>query len=161
MIIAHFSNRRSLAYVLVCLATCIIMYSITIYHPSGTTLREYLESKGIFRYQLAVFTWIGAGLLIVRLLTILRQIILRKSIALWTIDGRLVFLNIYWNIVYSSVALSDIVRFRLQEGIAARAGIVVCLRNGRERLISTWLLSEQAGAVLEQLQNLHKGAENL
>ena len=154
MVIAHFSQRISLAYALGFLAACAIMCGITLYHPQGLTWMEYMKSKGIYRYEFAFGAWVCGVLLVVRQFTILKQIMVRRSNAIWTARNKLFYLNIYWDIVYRSVPLSDIVDFRIGNGSAARAGIVVRLRNGREKVISTWLLLEPTDVVLSRLMSL-------
>ena len=154
MVIAHFSKRSSLTYALSFLAACALMYGITLYHPRGVTLIEYMNSKGLFRYEFAFVAWTCGILLVVRQFTILKQIIIHRSSAIWTSRDRLFYLNIYWDIVYRSVRLPDIVDFQIRSGFAARAGIVVRLRSGQERVISTWLLLEPLDMVMSRLMSL-------
>lgn len=154
MAIAFFSKRRALIYALGFLAACALMYGVTLYHPQGVTWIEYTNSKGAYRYQFAFAAWIAGALLIVRTITILKQIILHRSSAAWTSGDRLFYLNIYWDIVYRSVALSDIIDYRIKTGLAASAGIVVRLRGGQEIVMSTWLLSEPTEVVMSRLVSL-------
>lgn len=154
MAIAHFSKRSSLTYALGFLAACAIMYGITLYHPQGTTWMEYMKSKGLYRYEFALVAWVCGALLVVRQFTILKQIIVHRSNAIWTAKNKLFYLNIYFDIVYRSVSLSDIADFKIRSAFAARGGIVVRLRNGQERVISTWLLLEPADVVLSRLMSL-------
>ena len=154
MVIAHFSNRSSLTYALSFLEACALMYGITLYHPKGVPLMEYMNSKGLFRYEFAFIAWACGILLVVRQFTILKQIIIHRSSAIWTTQNRLFYLNIYWDIVYRSVRLPDIVDFQIRSGFTARAGIVVRLRSGQERVISTWLLLEPVDVVMSRLMSL-------
>jgi hypothetical protein len=151
MIIAHFSKRISLTYALGFLGACALMYTVTLYHPPATTLTDYLNSKGLFRYEFAVIAWICGALLIVRQLTILRQIIAHKSNAVWTAHGNLYYLNIYLDITYRAVPIAEIVEFQVRSGFAPSAGISVRLRSGQERVISTWLLLEPVDLVISRL----------
>jgi hypothetical protein len=127
------------------------MYGATLYHPAGMTLTEYMNSKGMFRYVCAIIARACGALLIIRQITILKQIIMHRSSALWTAHDTLFYLNIYWDVIYRSVPLSEIVDFKIQSGFAARAGIVMRLRSGQQRVISTWLLSEPADVVMSRL----------
>ena len=154
MVIAHFSKRSSLTYALSFLGACTLMYGITLYHPKCVTLMEYMNSKGLFRYEFVFVAWTCGILLVVRQFTILKQIIVHRSSAIWTTRNRLFYLNIYWDIVYRSVNLPDIVDFQTRSEFAARAGIVVRLRSGQERFISTRLLLEPVDVVMSRLMSL-------
>jgi hypothetical protein len=133
------------------------MYAVTLYHPPGITLRSYINSKGLFRYEFAIIAWVCGALLIVRQLTILNQIILHRAAAVWIARDRLFYLNIYWDIIYRSIPLSDVAKFEVKSDFAAHGGIVVRLRNGQERVISTWLLSEPVDAVIARLRAVDGG----
>ncbi|HTT83988.1 MAG TPA: hypothetical protein VMF67_10945 [Rhizomicrobium sp.] len=98
---------------------------------------EYMRLKGQYRYEYAFVAWICGALLVVRQISILKQIILHRTNAIWVSHDRLFYLNIYWDVVYRSVPLSDIVGFKIKSGFAALAGIVAHLRDGNERVIST------------------------
>jgi len=114
---------------------------------------QYMISKGLFRYELAIVCWICSAVLVLRQITILKQLILHKSNAVWTANRRLFYLNIYSGVLYRSVALSDIVDFKLKEGLAARAGIAVRLRDGRQVVVSTWLLDEPADIIIRRMMS--------
>jgi len=152
MVIAHFSKRKSLIYTLSFLVACVLMYVATLYHPPGVSVSEYLHSKGLFRYEFAVAAWVCGALLIVRQIIILNQVIAHGSSAIWAAHDRLYYLNIFSGIFYRSVLLSDILEFELRTDIAARGGVVIRLRNGQERMISTWLLLEPTDAVMARLR---------
>ena len=154
MVIAYFSNRSALTYVLSFLAASALMFGITLYHPKGVTLMEYMNSKGLFHYEFAFIAWTCGILLVIRQFTILKQIIIHRSSAIWTTRNRLFYLNLYWDIVYRSVSLPDIVDFQIRSGFAAHAGIVIRLRGGQERVISTWLLLEPVDVVMARLMSL-------
>ena len=156
MVIAHFSKRNSLTYALGFLVACAVMYSVTLYHPQGTTWLDYTKSKGLYRYEFALVARICGALLVIRQLTILKQIIVHGSSAIWTANDRLFYLNIYSGVVYRSVRLSDVSDFKIKTGFAAAAGIVICLRSGREKVISTLLLLEPADVVLSHLRSLQR-----
>ena len=153
MVIAHFARGRSIAYVIGWFIACALLYSVTLYHPAGIPLKEYLDSKGLFRYDFAVIAWILGALLIVRQLTILNQLILRKSEAVWATRGKIFYLNAYWNILYRAVPCSDIEGFDVTtKGDFGSRGIVIRLRSGRERVVTTWLLSESTDMILSRLR---------
>lgn len=152
MVIAHFAKQKSLPYALLFLIACALLYAATLYHPSGVSLHGFFASRALHSYEFAVVGWICGALLIVRQLTILNQVVLHRSNALWISGERLFYLNIYSNVVYKSIPLSDIAGFDIRKGFAARAGIVVRLCSGRERVISTWLIAESADEVIARLK---------
>lgn len=153
MVIAYFARGRALAYATGWLIACAVLYGVTLYHPSGVSLKEYLDSKGMFRYDFAVVAWILGVVLIVRQLTILNQIIFRKSEAVWAARGKIFYLNVYWNIFYRAVPCSDIEGFDVTtKGDFRSRGIVIRLRSGREKVVTTWLLSESPDVILRRLR---------
>lgn len=152
-VIAHFSRAKAFAYVIGWLIACALLYGLTLYHPVGVSLNGYLNSKGLFRYEFAVIAWVLGTLLIARQLTILNQLILRKSVAVWASRGNIYYLNVYWDIFYRTVRCSDVEDFDVAtNGSFGSGGIVIRLRAGQEKVVTTWLLSEPTDMILSRLR---------
>lgn len=153
MVIAHFSRAKTLTYTLCTLLACTAMCAITLYHPVGTGLVQYLNSKGLFRFYSAVFSWIFCSILIVRQLVILFQLVFRRSEAVWITDGKLFYINIVRDVLYHSIRCADIVGvYRSSHGGPFSRGIVLRLRSGSEVQIPSALFGDSNENLLTRLQ---------
>lgn len=160
MVIACYAKGRTAVYLIGLLILCVLLYSTALLPPEGVSLKEYLDSKGLFRFKFLVVGWICTVPLLVRVFVIAYQLVFRHSQAVWLAQGKVFYLNIYWNFLYSAVAVSDIEDFamKMRGGPAAR-GIVLRLRSGQERVVSTWLLSEAPDVILSRLRAACSGGE--
>lgn len=153
VVIARYATRKALAYVTGVLVFCALLL-LTLRHPAGISLKAYLESRGPFVYEWAMAAWICGVLLFVRQMAILNQIVFKHAAAVWIADGRIFYMNIYWNILFVSVSCDQIESVSMGSmGSLRPDGIVMRQRGGGKRSIATWILSEPAEIVLSRLKD--------
>lgn len=153
MVIARFSIPKALAYVIGCLAFCAIYYFVTLRHPPGMSLEEYLASKGAFRFPVVAAGWLAGGLFVLLQTVILNQILFHKGNAIWAKNGKIFYLNVHWNILYTFVGIGDIISVSIgKTGRLGLRAIVIQLQDGGQKAIPTWIFLEPADVILARIK---------
>ena len=155
IVIAHFSKTRAYTYALCGLTVLGLLIILVLNHPAGTTLRSYLDSKGLFRYQYAQIALVSCSYLIVKILIILYQLLFREQWAIWVVDSKLRYINFCEIAFSSSVKIDDIESVTLGTSafLFAPTAIVFRGHSGDERKVPAWFLSEPVAVILKRLED--------
>ncbi len=150
VVIARYSMLKLASALTVGYAPAAALFLITLYHPAGQTLFEYISAKGEFWVPVIVFGWI-CGIASASMPTVaLVQVLYHRGKAIWTSDDRVFFLNR----IFVAVKRSDIQNVSIGSiGHSNWPAIILSLRNGSKKTISTWAFSEPAQTTLSRLDN--------
>lgn len=147
--IAHFARSKALVQVSGGFVVLVFLLVETLHHP-GMPLVQYWRSRGEHWIPLLILALFAGLVLFVWLLLVLRQLLLRGSVALWTENERVIYLAT----MFLSLRRADIIEIRLGEwGMWKRTGIVFTLRSGRTRIVPTAALVEAPLAVVTCLNS--------
>ncbi len=149
MVIAWFSKPKAVSYLIAGLFIVGLLFIVTLYHPSGTSLVAYTRSRGEFWLLVYPLGWLAGIAAFLMLIALLKQLAFMRANAVWIENGRIVYLN-KW---FMAVRRSDIKSIAVGSwGTWRRPGIILTLRNGQKKVIPTGILSEPSDVVLSRLK---------
>ena len=152
---ARMSLSLGLLYSIMWLLACGVILYVSVYHPDGLSLKDYLESEGLFRYELAIICWCSVVLVVLRQIVLLKQLLLNGQRAIWANSTKIYYLDVFSSILVSSVKQEEIVAvFAGNRGSFDRRGIILSLRDQKEVFVSTWVMTDSAEMIAKRVGDL-------
>src|SRR5215471_16401706 len=150
MVIARFSKLKAGSLSIGGIAIIPLLVAATLYHPRGTSLIDYIESRGEFWLVALPVGWLGLAAALLLFLAILYQLIFAQGKAVWIDGSTIIFLNSWFRAIRQN-DIKNVTAVRL--GFWKLPAIVLTLRSGKIKSIPTGLLEEPTEVVLSRIHD--------
>ena len=154
-VLAKMSLPLGMFYSIMWLLACGAILTASLYHPDDLSLEDYLENKGLFRYEIAITCWFACALVALRQIVILKQLLFSGQRVIWADGKKIYYLNLFSSILVSSVQREEIVAvFAGNREFFDRRGVILSLRDQSEVFISTWVMIDSAEMIAGRIREL-------